>query len=66
MSEVKGPVMDRLKDTHFLKALTGKVFLTQFAAVSEIRAEIASKLNLKLQEARSVIAHHQVNPYNIE
>jgi hypothetical protein len=41
MSEVKGPVMDRLKNTHFLKVLTGKVFLTQFAAVSTLREEIA-------------------------
>jgi SulP family sulfate permease len=42
LSEVKGPVMDRLKDTHFLHTLTGKVFLTQYTAVSEIRAEIAT------------------------
>jgi sulfate permease, SulP family len=41
MSEVKGPVMDRLKGTHFLKALTGKVYLTQFAAVSALRTELA-------------------------
>ncbi len=40
LSEVKGPVMDRLKNTHFLKVLTGKVFLTQFAAVSALREEI--------------------------
>jgi len=43
MSEVKGPVMDRLKDTHFLKALTGKVYLTQFEAVSALRNELAVK-----------------------
>jgi sulfate permease, SulP family len=43
LSEVKGPVMDRLKDTHFLKALTGKVYLTQFAAVSTLREEIAKE-----------------------
>jgi len=42
MSEVKGPVLDQLKETHLLKALTGKVFLTQYTAVSEIRAEIAT------------------------
>jgi SulP family sulfate permease len=42
MSEVKGPVMDRLKDTHFLHALTGKVFLTQYAAVTELRTELAT------------------------
>jgi SulP family sulfate permease len=43
LSEIKGPVMDRLKDTHFIHALTGKVYLTQFAAVSEIREEISKQ-----------------------
>ena len=32
LSEVKGPVMDRLKRAHFLAELTGKVFLSQFEA----------------------------------
>ena len=32
MSEVKGPVMDRLKRSHFLEDLTGEVFLSQFDA----------------------------------
>jgi SulP family sulfate permease len=32
LSEVKGPVMDRLKRSHFLEALTGKVFLAQYDA----------------------------------
>ncbi len=42
LSEVKGPVMDKLKDTHLLHALTGKVYLTQFAAVSELRNELSA------------------------
>ena len=33
LSEVKGPVMDALKTTHFLSDLTGRVFLTQHRAV---------------------------------
>ena len=33
LSEVKGPVMDRLAEQHFLQQLSGKVFLSQFAAV---------------------------------
>lgn len=33
LSEVKGPVMDRLKTSSFLDDLTGKVFLTQHGAV---------------------------------
>ncbi|NIY75950.1 sulfate permease [Thalassospira sp. HF15] len=36
MSEVKGPVMDRLKKTHFLDELTGDVFLSQFDAISKL------------------------------
>lgn len=33
LSEVKGPVMDRLKKSHFLDDLTGQVFLSQIDAV---------------------------------
>ncbi len=32
LSEVKGPVMDRLEKSHFLQDLTGRVFLSQFDA----------------------------------
>ncbi|MFW8636466.1 SulP family inorganic anion transporter [Cribrihabitans pelagius] len=32
LSEVKGPVMDRLKRSHFLEDLTGEVFLSQHEA----------------------------------
>ncbi|MEZ5753637.1 MAG: sulfate permease [Paracoccaceae bacterium] len=32
LSEVKGPVMDRLKRTHFLQALTGQVYISQYDA----------------------------------
>lgn len=38
LSEVKGPVMDRLKRSHFLEALTGQVFLSQNAAFSTLIA----------------------------
>jgi sulfate permease, SulP family len=41
LSEVKGPIMDRLKRSHFLERLTGKVHLTQFQAVSSIKPELA-------------------------
>jgi len=33
LSEVKGPVMDRLKRTSFLDALSGRVFLSQYEAL---------------------------------
>ncbi|MEI4264344.1 sodium-independent anion transporter, partial [Roseovarius sp. D0-M9] len=32
LSEVKGPVMDRLQRSHFLDELTGEVFLSQHEA----------------------------------
>ena len=41
LSEVKGPVMDRLKRSHFLEELTGKVHLTQYDAVSSIKPDLA-------------------------
>ncbi len=38
LSEVKGPVMDRLKRSHFLDQLSGKVFLSQNGAYSALIA----------------------------
>jgi SulP family sulfate permease len=43
LSEVKGPVMDRLKRSHFLDELTGRVHLTQFDAVSSINPDLAQR-----------------------
>lgn len=36
LSEVKGPVMDRLQRTHFVSDLTGQVFLSQDHAFSQL------------------------------
>lgn len=36
LSEVKGPVMDRLQGTNFLHELSGKVFLTHYQAIQEL------------------------------
>ncbi len=36
LSEVKGPVMDRLQKTHFLDDLTGQVFLSQYGAMKAL------------------------------
>ncbi|UWQ39785.1 sulfate permease (plasmid) [Leisingera aquaemixtae] len=36
LSEVKGPVMDRLQKTHFLEELNGRVYLSQFHAWQEL------------------------------
>ena len=38
LSEVKGPVMDKLKRSHFLDDLTGQVYLSQFSAWEALRA----------------------------
>jgi SulP family sulfate permease len=38
-SEVKGPVMDRLAQTHFLDQLTGRVFLSQHEAFTTLQSE---------------------------
>jgi sulfate permease, SulP family len=43
LSEIKGPVMDKLKRSHFLEALTGKVHLTQYDAVASINPGLAAK-----------------------
>ena len=36
LSEVKGPVMDRLKRSHLLDELSGRVFLSQDSAFAEL------------------------------
>lgn len=43
LSEVKGPVMDRLKRSHFLDDLTGQVFLTQFDAMKALAPDLSSR-----------------------
>ena len=41
LSEVKGPVMDRLQRTDFLQHLTGEVFLTQYQAFCNLDPQTA-------------------------
>jgi len=43
LSEVKGPVMDQLKRSHFLEELTGGVFLRHYDAISSINPDLAKK-----------------------
>ena len=43
LSEVKGPIMDRLKRSHFLEELTGKVHMSQFDAVSSIKPDLTKR-----------------------
>lgn len=41
LSEVKGPVMDRLCRANFLSGLTGKVFLAQYDAFAALAPDVA-------------------------
>lgn len=41
LSEVKGPVMDRLCKTNFLQELSGKTFLSQYEAWEQLKRETA-------------------------
>ncbi len=50
LSEVKGPVMDRLQRVHFLDELTGQVFLTQYDAFRTLAPE-AAEAALKAERA---------------
>jgi len=43
LSEVKGPVMDRLKRSHFLHDLTGGVYLTQFDAMRALAPDLTCR-----------------------
>ena len=40
LSEVKGPVMDRLQRSHFLEELTGQVFLSQYDAFRTLASDL--------------------------
>ncbi len=43
LSEVKGPVMDRLRRAHFLDDLTGRVFLSQYEAMRTLDPEATAR-----------------------
>lgn len=40
LSEVKGPVMDRLQRSHFLEDLTGEIYLSQHEAIADLKARL--------------------------
>ncbi|MEQ1648520.1 MAG: sulfate permease [Hyphomicrobiaceae bacterium] len=48
LSEVKGPVMDRLKRSHFLEELTGQVFLSQFDALRTLDPSVLELVKPRL------------------
>ena len=43
LSEVKGPVMDRLRRSTMLDHLTGQIFLTQYDAMAQLAPELTAK-----------------------
>ncbi|HRI79441.1 MAG TPA: sodium-independent anion transporter, partial [Cyclobacteriaceae bacterium] len=43
LSEIKGPVMDRLKRSHFVDDLTGKIHLSHYDAVFSINPALAEE-----------------------
>jgi SulP family sulfate permease len=47
LSEVKGPVMDRLKRTPFLDAISGRVYLSQFQAIKDLVAADLSETTIE-------------------
>lgn len=56
LSEVKGPVMDRLGRTHFVDALSGQVFLSQDSAFAELALDTGGEpLSPIPDEARGLI-----------
>ncbi len=55
LSEVKGPVMDRLKRTHFIGALNGKVYLSQNRAFRELSKDDGSNVGEPRDMARGYI-----------
>jgi len=50
LSEVNGPVMDRLKRAHFLDELTGEVFLSQYDAFASLDPVAASAAKGSLRQ----------------
>lgn len=50
LSEVKGPVMDRLRRTHFPEVLTGRIHLTQFDAFRAICPELADRTRAAVRD----------------
>ena len=36
LSEIKGPVMDHLYDSHLIRDLTGQIYLTHYQAMCEL------------------------------
>jgi SulP family sulfate permease len=56
LSEVKGPLMDRLKSTPFVRQLKGRIFLTQYQAVAALTPELLQERPVLTAPARDTTA----------
>jgi len=56
LSEVKGPVMDQLKRSHFLQELTGRGHLSHFDAVASIKPDLAERTRTEPRVAPALAA----------
>jgi SulP family sulfate permease len=45
LSEVKGPVLDKLRSTEFVICLSGRIYLTQFSAFNDIASRLGKSLS---------------------
>jgi len=57
LSEVKGPVMDRLKRASFLQELTGRIFLSQYEALRSLDPDTARKALMGTRSSSEPASH---------
>jgi SulP family sulfate permease len=59
LSEVKGPLTDRLSDTTFFRNLGGQIFLTQYQAVAALTPEVLQEGPVRPAPARDTTAQSE-------
>ena len=60
-SEIKGPVMDRLKRSDLLEHLTGQVFLSHYQAISALAPEVVAEAEARFARGEAE-SHGQALP----
>jgi SulP family sulfate permease len=59
LSEVKGPVMDRLKRSHFLEHLKGRIYLSHYQALQELDPAVIKRGEEQHAALRAVVEDMQ-------
>ncbi len=59
LSEVKGPVMDRLKRSHFLEHLKGRIYLSHYQALQELDPSVIKRGEEQHAALRAVVEDMQ-------